>query len=32
MHLHLQARSARSVTVVVLAFAALTACSNEKNV
>jgi hypothetical protein len=32
MHLHLQARSARSVTVVVLAFAALTACSKEKKV
>jgi hypothetical protein len=30
MHVHLHARSARTVTAVVLAFAAVTACSKEK--
>ena len=30
MHVHLHARSARSLTVMVLAVAALTACSKEK--
>ena len=30
MHVHLHARSARSLTVVALAFAALAACSKEK--
>ena len=30
MHLHFHARSARSLTVAALAFAALTACSKEK--